>query len=271
MTTPQWIPRASLALAAVALCVGGAVVLAPAQASIDQAAVDAAAVDAAAVDAAAVDAAAIDAAAIEAGTDDTEEAGWRITEHPGADLPTDPESLAAREIYPGTTLGELDYSAEEAEWALYQAPFGTAASAIETDFADDFAFAYFGPERSFTIGFTADAPAGALALLDGTGLPYSTIEAAGFTSAEYESAISAVGNEVTDRLDAADLLSHASGEGLGFMVGGDPTIAPGTIVITIVGADTDTRQDGMAAVAEVSADPRFTVSIVEGTSAMPGF
>jgi hypothetical protein len=261
MTTPQWIPRASLALAAVALCVGGAVVLAPAQASIDQAAIDAAPIDAAAVD----------AAAIEAGTDTTEEAGWRITEHPGADLPTDPESLAAREIYPGTTLGELDYSAEEAEWALYQAPFGTAASAIETDFADDFAFAYFGPERSFTIGFTADAPAGALALLDGTGLPYSTIEAAGFTSAEYESAISAVGNEVTDRLDAAGLLSRASGDGLAFMVGGDPTIAPGTIVITIVGADTDTRQDGMAAVAEVSADPRFTVSIVEGTSAMPGF
>jgi hypothetical protein len=238
-------------MAAVALCVGGAVVLAPAQASVDEDAPD--------------------AAAIEAGTDETEDVPWRITEHAGADLPTDPESLAAREIYPGTTLGELDYSAEETEWALYQAPFGTAASAIETEFAGDYAFAYFGPERSFTIGFVGDAPAGALALLDGTGLPYSTVEDVGFTGAEYQSATDSVGGEVRDRLDAADLLSHASGEGLGFMVGADPTINPGAMVITIFGADTDTRQAGMAAVADVPVDPRFTVSIVEGTSAMPGF
>ena len=99
----------------------------------------------------------------------------RVTEHPGAGLPTDLDSVMAREIYPGHTLAELDYSPQEQEWALYQKPLGDAASVIETEFAGDYAYCYFGESRTFTMGFAGDAPAGAIALLDATGLPYTTV------------------------------------------------------------------------------------------------
>ncbi|WEO78984.1 hypothetical protein BJQ94_08090 [Cryobacterium sp. SO2] len=189
-----------------------------------------------------------------------------MTEHAGADLPSDHDSLMAREIYPGVTLGEVDYSPEEVEWALYQKPLGDAASVIETEFDDDYALAYFGPSRTFTIGFTGDAPVGAITALDETGLPYSTIEDLGFTAAEYQAAASAVGSTVTDALVEADLMPAVL-----FMVGPDPTEYPGMIVVTVTGPDAASRQAGMAAVGTPSVSAPFAVTVVEGGENITAF
>ncbi|MGY4856607.1 hypothetical protein [Cryobacterium sp. AP23] len=165
----------------------------------------------------------------------------------------------AREIYPGYTLEQLNYSADETEWALYQKPLGDAAGVIETEFADDFAFAYFGPARTFTIGFSAEAPAGAIAQLDETGLPYSTIEGVDFSATEYQSAANRVVVQVSDALSDSDLMPAA-----GFEIGTDPTVSPGAIVVTITGDDAATRQAALAAVGAPSVSGPFTVSVVEG-------
>jgi len=164
---------------------------------------------------------------------------WRVTEHPGAGLASDHDSVMAREIYPGHTLAELDYSPEEQEWALYQKPLGDAASVIETGFADDYAYCYFGESRTFTMGFAGDAPAGAIAVLDATGLPYTTVEGLGFSATEYQAAADAVTNQVIDAFDEAGLRSTA-----GFMAGSDPRIQPGTIVVTIMGDDAQAARPG---------------------------
>jgi len=183
----------------------------------------------------------------------------RVTEHPGAGLPTDHDSVMAREIYPGHTLAELDYSPQEQEWALYQKPLGDAASVIETEFAGDYAYCYFGESRTFTMGFAGDAPAGAIALLDATGLPYTTVEDLGFSATDYQTAANTVADEVISALDEAGLRSTA-----GFMVSSDPTIAPGAIVVTIMGDDSASRQAGIAAVGSPSISAPFSVTVIEG-------
>jgi hypothetical protein len=186
-------------------------------------------------------------------------APWRTTEHAGANLPTDHDSIMAREIYPGHTLAELNYSPLEQEWALYQKPWGDAASVIETEFAADYAYCYFGDARTFTMGFAGDAPAGAIAYLDATGLPYTTVEGVGFSQAEYQAATDDVANQIIDALEEAGLGSTA-----GFTVGSDPTIYPGAISVTILGDDAASRQAGMAAVGTPSIRAPFSVTVVEG-------
>ena len=184
---------------------------------------------------------------------------WHVTEHPGASLPTDHDSLMQREIYPGYTLGELGYSDDESEWALYQKPLGDAASIIEGQFAEEYSYAFFGPERTFTIGFTGTAPAGALAVLDETGLPYSTIEDLGFTTADYEAAVSDVGRWVTDSMTKNGSFPEAL-----FSVGSDPTSQPGAIVVSITGESSALRQAAMHALGSVPVDAPFSVTVVEG-------
>ena len=184
---------------------------------------------------------------------------WRVTEHAGAGLATDHDAIMAREIYPGHTLAELNYSSQEQEWALHQKPLGDAASVIETGFADDYAYCYFGESRTFTMGFAGDAPAGAIAVLDATGLPYTTVEGLGFSATEYQAAADAVTNQVIAALDEAGLRSTA-----GFMAGSDPRIQPGRIVVTIMGDDAASRQAGMAAVGTPSISAPYSVTVIEG-------
>ncbi|TFD87315.1 hypothetical protein E3T61_16015 [Cryobacterium lactosi] len=186
-------------------------------------------------------------------------AAWRVTEHAGTGLASDDESVMAREIYPGHTLAELDYSAQEQEWALYQKPLGDAASVIETEFAEDYAYCYFGESRTFTMGFTGDAPAGAIAVLDATGLPYTTVEGLGVSATEYQAAADAVMKQVIEALDEAGLRSTA-----GFAVASDPMIEPGAIVVSITGDDAASRRAGMAAVGTPSISAPFSVTVIEG-------
>ncbi|MEC5184682.1 hypothetical protein RCH12_002152 [Cryobacterium sp. MP_3.1] len=186
-------------------------------------------------------------------------APWRGTEHAGAGLATDHDAIMAREIYPGHTLGELNYSPQEQEWALYQKPLGDAASVIETEFADDYAYCYFGESRTFTMGFAGDAPAGAIAVLDATGLPFTTVEGLGFSATEYQAATGAVSRQVIEALDEAGLRST-----VGFTVESDPTIQPRAIVVSITGDDAASRQSGMAAVGTPSISAPFSVTVLEG-------
>ncbi|POH68026.1 MULTISPECIES: hypothetical protein [Cryobacterium] len=195
------------------------------------------------------------------GTSEANEAAapWRVTEHAGAGLATDHDAIMAREIYPGHTLAELNYSPQEQEWALYQKPLGDAASVIETEFADDYAYCYFGESHTFTMGFAGDAPAGAIAVLDATGLPYTTIEGLGFSATEYQAAADAVTSQVVDALDEAGLRSTA-----GFTVGSDPTTQPRVIVVSIMGDNAASRQAGMAAVGAPTISAPFSVTVLEG-------
>ena len=182
---------------------------------------------------------------------------WRATEHAGLgeELSPDDPAVLAREIYPGVTLEQLDYSDDEVEWALHQKPMGDAASVIEEQFAGEYAFAYFGSDhRSFTIAFDGTAPAGALALLDATGLPYTSIEDVGFTDAEYQAAVNAVSKQVQ-----AKLIS-----GAGFSISPDPTIAPGAITVAIDGDDEATRQRMLDGLGTITVDAPFSVTVVEG-------
>lgn len=188
---------------------------------------------------------------------------WRVTEHAGAGLASDHDSVMAREIYPGYTLAELNYSPQEQEWALHQKPLGDAASVIETEFVDDYSYCYFGESRTFTMGFAGDAPTAAIAALDATGLPYTTVEGLGFSATEYQAAADTVTKQVIDALDEASLRSIA-----GFTVGSDPTVQPGAIVVSIVGDDAASRQAGLAAVGTPSISAPFsvtvTVTVIEG-------
>jgi hypothetical protein len=119
--------------------------------------------------------------------------------------------------------------------------------------------AYFRPDRTFTIGFTGIAPAGAMKTLDETGLPYSSFERVGFNDADYQAAASRVASQVLDALTEAGLVPDA-----GFMVGPDPAVAPGVIVVTITGDDAATRQAALAVVGAPTVAAPFTVTVTEG-------
>ena len=182
---------------------------------------------------------------------------WRITEHAGLgeELSPDDPAVLAREIYPGTTLEQLDFSDGEVEWALHQKPMGDAASVIEEQFADEYAYAHFGPAaRTFTIAFDGTAPAGAFALLDATGLPYTSIENVGFTDSEYQAAARAVTKQVQAKLIA----------GAGFSISPDPTITPGAITVAIDGDDAATRQRMLDELGTITVEAPFSVTVVEG-------
>ena len=182
---------------------------------------------------------------------------WRVTERAGLgeDLSPDDPAVLAREIYPGTTLEQLNYSDDQVEWALHQKPMGDAASVIEEQFADEYAFAYFGSAaRTFTIAFAGTAPAGAQALLDATGLPYTSIEDVGFTDSEYQAAVRAVTKQVQAKLSS----------GAGFTISPDPTIAPGAITVAVNGADEATRQRMLDVLGTITVKAPFSVIVGEG-------
>jgi len=48
------------------------------------------------------------------------------------------------------------------------------------------------------------------------------------------------------------------------MVGSDPTVAPGAILVTILGDDAASRQTGIAAVGTPSIGAPFPVAVIEG-------
>ena len=85
---------------------------------------------------------------------------------------------------------------DEEFWVINQAPLGIAAGAIEEQFPDEFAYAFFDESSALHVGFAETAPAEAVALLRGTGLAYVVIESVGFNALEYQAAADSVSVQI---------------------------------------------------------------------------
>jgi hypothetical protein len=92
-----------------------------------------------------------------------------------------------------------DFSVEhEMEIGEREGPWGTAIDTVRTTFPDDYAYGYI-TDEGFGISFMAQAPAGALAILDAVGHPYDLHENVGFTELNIQPQL----NEVNRLVKAA--------------------------------------------------------------------
>jgi hypothetical protein len=116
---------------------------------------------------------------------------------------------------------------DEEFWVINQAPLGIAAGAIEEQFPDEFAYAFFDESSALHVGFAETAPAEAVALLRGTGLAYVVIESVGFNALEYQAAADSVSVQirryVTEERQA--------------QVAQYPTFGPGVILVSFQSKD----------------------------------
>ena len=116
---------------------------------------------------------------------------------------------------------------DEEFWVINQAPLGIAAGAIEEQFPDEFAYAFFDESSALHVGFAETAPAEAVALLRATGLAHVVVEAVGFNALEYQAAADSVSVQirryVTEERQAR--------------VGQYPTFGPGVILVSFQSED----------------------------------
>ncbi|TFC87411.1 hypothetical protein [Cryobacterium sp. TMT4-31] len=117
--------------------------------------------------------------------------------------------------------------------ALNQTPLGDATALIEEQFPNEFAYAFFDDSSAMHVGFAGTAPAGAVALLKGTDLPYVVIESVGFNAAEYQQAATSVG-EQTRKYVTSDRQVQISQ---------DSSMAPGAIKVSFQSDDAQFRSD----------------------------
>lgn len=154
------------------------------------------------------------------------------------------------------TPGDASTPADEEFWQRNQAPLGTATAAIEEQFPDEFAYAFFDDSSAMHVAFTGSAPAEAVALLQSTGLPYVVVESVGFNAAEYQAVANDV-SEQTSQYVTADRQVAVSPK---------PSIAPGVITVSFLSTDPDLTTDpGLTAPAgsrykPVAVDLPFTVT-----------
>jgi len=84
---------------------------------------------------------------------------------------------------------------DDESWEVNYAPLGTATDAIEEQFSDEFGYAFIDDASAMHVGFKGAAPAGAVALLQNTGLPFVIVESVGFNAAEYQTAANQVAKQ----------------------------------------------------------------------------
>ncbi|MGW9112804.1 hypothetical protein [Microbacterium sp. NPDC055683] len=117
---------------------------------------------------------------------------------------------------------------EERSWAEKQDALSEAVNLISATYATEYSFAYFAnPELDkLVIGFSDDAPLGAINILDATGKPYEIEEKVGFNNEEYvdasASALSDAANANQAEIDAGRMQIAASP---------DPELGAGSIAI----------------------------------------
>ena len=116
---------------------------------------------------------------------------------------------------------------DEEFWVINQAPLGIAAGAIEEQFPDEFAYAFFDESSALHVGFAETAPAEAVALLRGTGLAYVVIESVGFNALEYQAAADSV---------SAQIRRYVTEERQA-QVAQYPTFGPGVILVSFQSED----------------------------------
>jgi hypothetical protein len=171
--------------------------------------------------------------------------------------PATPADLPGGEVPAAADIpADASNPADEEFWALNQALLGTATAAIEEQFPNDFAYAFFDDASAMHVAFAGRAPADAAALLQNTGLPYVLIESVGFNYAEYEAAAAEVseqtGQYVTTERQVAVSLA--------------PTVAPGALTVSFLSTDSALTVDpGLGSPVAgsgyepVTIDPPFTV------------
>jgi hypothetical protein len=153
----------------------------------------------------------------------------RTTETPAPEVMSDEEAAAFDEL------------------ARAQAPLGDAVGLIEEQFPNDYAYAFFEVDI-LHVAFKGAAPAGAVAILEATGLPREVVESAGFNAAEYQAAMDSV-SEQTEK--------YATEE-RDVQVGQDPKLEPGAILVSFLSDDKKLTADpGLTDSLEV--DARFRV------------
>jgi len=122
---------------------------------------------------------------------------------------------------------------EEGFWERNQAPLGTATAAIEEQFPDEYAYAFFDDSSAMHVAFAGPAPTEAVALLHNTGLPYVIVESVGFNAAEYQAAAEDVVKQTLKYVTAERQVS----------VSPEPTIEPGTIKVSFQSTDPELTTD----------------------------
>ena len=116
---------------------------------------------------------------------------------------------------------------DEEYWVINQAPLGIAAGAIEEQFPDEFAYAFFDESSALHVGFAETAPADAVALLRATGLAHVVIESVGFNALEYQAAADSV---------SAQIRRYVTEERQA-QVAQYPTFGPGVILVSFQSKD----------------------------------
>ena len=139
--------------------------------------------------------------------------------------------------------------ADDEFWQLNQAPLGTATAAIEEQFVDEFAYAFFDEVSAMHVAFAGRAPAEAVALLQATHLPHVVIESVGFNAAEYQAAADDVAKQtrkyVTEERQVA--------------VSQDPSAGPGAITVSFLSLDPELTTDP-GIIKSLTVDAAFTIS-----------
>jgi hypothetical protein len=146
---------------------------------------------------------------------------------------------------------------EEGVWERHYAPLGTATAAIEEQFPDEFAYAFFDDSAAMHVAFAGPAPSEAVALLQNTGLPFVVVEFVGFNNAEYLAAADLVAEQTLQYVTDERQVS----------VSPKPTIEPGTIKVSFLSTDPELTTDpGLTAppagsrYTPVTVDAPFTVT-----------
>lgn len=142
-------------------------------------------------------------------------------------------------------------------WEVNQAPLGTATAAIEEQFPDDFAYAFFDDASAMHVGFKGVAPSEAVALLAATGLPHLTIDGVGFNAAEYQAAAESVSDQLREYVTDDRQVS----------VSQNSELAPGALKVSFLSEESRLTSDpGLAD--SVRVDEPFKV-IFDSTNTSP--
>ncbi|WP_229052159.1 S1 family peptidase [Aeromicrobium sp. Leaf350] len=127
--------------------------------------------------------------------------------------------------------------AEESRWQSAR-DVGATIATVESDYPDDFAYAYFTDDTVAHVGFKAGAPERARDLLEGGDSRLEFEEYVGFTQDEYIAAAATLVDQVGVMLDASP--------DRGFIIGPDPVAGRGVIRVVLTGDTADVPEPGIS-------------------------
>ncbi|TFC87412.1 hypothetical protein [Cryobacterium sp. TMT4-31] len=142
-------------------------------------------------------------------------------------------------------------------WERNYAALGTATAAIEEQFPNEFAYAFFDEVPAMHVAFAGPAPTEAVTLLHDTGLPYVIVASVGFNAAEYGAAQDDVFDQIRQYITPERQVSVSS----------DPSAGPGAIKVSFLSTKPEfTTDPGLTAplarsrYKPITVDAPFTVT-----------